>query len=78
MADQPDPAEELAAQARQVAEGFAAAMAPLAQAYLAAAARVGATMTEWARQVTEALAASHGTRADRGDPTGDPPLGRAD
>ena len=74
MADQPDPAEELAAQARQLAEGFAAAMAPVAQAYLAAAARVGAMLSEWGRQVAEALEASHGTRADRGDPTGDPPL----
>jgi hypothetical protein len=74
MADQPDPAKVLADQARQVAEGFAAAMAPVAQAYLAAAARAGAMMTDWARQVAEALEASHGTRADRGDPTGDPPL----
>jgi len=74
MADQPDPAKVLADQARQVAEGFAAAMAPVAQAYLAAAARAGAMMTAWAQQVAEALEASHGTRADRGDPTGDPPL----
>jgi hypothetical protein len=74
MADQPDPAKVLADQARQVAEGFAAAMAPVAQAYLAAAARAGAMMTAWAQQVVEALEASHGTRADRGDPTGDPPL----
>jgi hypothetical protein len=58
----------------ELAAGFAAAMAPLAQAYLAAMARVGATMTEWARQVTEAVEASHGARADLGDPTGDPPV----
>jgi hypothetical protein len=74
MADQPDPAKVLADQARQAAERFAAAMVPVAEAYLAGMAQAGATMTEWARQVAEALAASHGARAERGDPTGDPPL----
>jgi hypothetical protein len=74
MADQPDPAKVLVDQAQAQAARFAAAMAPLAQAYLAAAAQLGATLTEFGRQVAVALESSHGRRADRGDPTGDPPL----
>jgi hypothetical protein len=78
MADRPDPAKELVDQARAAAEQFAAAMAPLADAYLAGCARASATMAAWAAEVARALAASHGQRGERGDPTGDPPLRRGD
>jgi phage shock protein A len=77
----PDPAGERRAQA---AAAFAAAMQPLAEAYLRAAAQLGENLAEWCRQITPALAqivaaleASHGgVRAELGDPTGDPPMSR--
>jgi hypothetical protein len=68
------PAKELADQVRAMADQFAAAMAPLADAYLAGCARANATMAAWAAEVAAALAASRGVRQDRGDPTGDGPL----
>jgi hypothetical protein len=69
-----DPADELRAAIEHTAAGFGAALRPLAEAYLRAADQAGQHLTEWARQVGEALAASHGVRAELGDPTGDPPI----
>jgi hypothetical protein len=72
----PDPAEVLRAQVDAAVAGFVAALRPLAEAYLRAAAQIGEGLGEWARQVAAALDASHGARADLGDPTGDPPVSR--
>ena len=77
MADQPDQhVEVLHVQVDAAARQLAEAMAPLAEAYLLAAARAGDSMAAWAREVATALEASRGARQDKGDPTGDPPLGR--
>jgi hypothetical protein len=74
--DSPDAAEVLRAQIDALAAGFAAALRPIGEAYLRAAAQMGESLTEWARQVAVALEASHGVRAELGDPTGDPPVSR--
>ena len=73
-----DPADELRAAIEHTTAGFGAALRPLAEAYLRAADQLGAELAEFARQVGEALGSSHGTRAELGDPTGDPPARRGD
>lgn len=78
MADQHDPAGERAARMAASMAQFAAAMQPLADAYLHTMQQAGDSMGAWLRQVGAALAASHGQRAELGDPTGDPPIGRGD
>jgi|SRR5580693_2552560 hypothetical protein len=60
-------------QAEALAAQFAAAMAPLVDAYLHACERAAAPLDEWARQVRAALEASRGVRGELGDPTGNPP-----
>jgi len=71
-------AGELGAQAVRDIDAIVTALAPLADAYLHTAERVGDMMAEWGRQVTAAFMASHGAREGRGDPTGDGPVGRGD
>jgi hypothetical protein len=85
MADRPDPAQVLVGQADATVQAFTVAMAPVVRAYLGAAAQAGEALTAWARQMSAALGemavaleSSHGQREGRGDPTGDPPLGRGD
>jgi hypothetical protein len=71
----PEPADVLRAQV-DAAAAFADAMRPIAEAYLRAFAQLGESLAVFGRQLTAALDASHGERAERGDPTGDPPLSR--